>query len=688
MPVTVQNQGDVAVVTVDAPPVNAIGKAEREGLLAAVAQVADDDAVVGAVLTGAGKTFIAGADTREFDAPPMPPHLPDAVNAIEASAKPWVAAINGAALGGGCELALGCRQRIAGPRAMIGLPEVTLGVVPGAGGTQRLPRLIGFAAALDLISQGKAVKADTALALGIVDAIEDDPVTAAIAAARGLAGTPPDPLSERPSPELDEAALADAQAIVAKRMRGQIAPEHAIRLVQLATSTDFEDGARQERETFLELRAGPQAKALRHIFFAERAARRAPEASEGTAREIASAAVVGSGTMGAGIAYALAQAGIAVTVIEADATGIARGRANIARLYDAAVKRGLMDAEAARERQSAIAWSSDYGAAGSADLAIEAVFEDMDLKAQVFAALDAVLPAGAVLATNTSYLDVNRLAAGTGRPAEVLGLHFFSPAHIMKLLEIVRGDMTSADTLATGLALAARLGKVPVIAGVCDGFIGNRILARYREVADTILIDGALPWQIDAAMVEFGFAMGVYQTQDLSGLDISYANRQRLAPTRDPARRYVPIADKVCEMGRLGRKTGKGWYVYGEDGVGQPDPEIELLVMDEAARAGVDRHPFSHEKIRTRVLAAMINEAADILAEGIARRPVDIDLVEVFGYGFPRWRGGLMWTADQIGLPSILANLERFAEQEPAMWPISPLLRDLVAKGGTFAGMN
>ncbi|MGF1627443.1 MAG: 3-hydroxyacyl-CoA dehydrogenase NAD-binding domain-containing protein, partial [Alphaproteobacteria bacterium] len=552
MTVRVEIRGGIAVVTLDSPPVNAIGRAEREGLLVAVRRVADDPVVVAAVLTGAGRAFAAGANAAEFDLPPQPPHLPEVVDAIEASEKPWVAAIDGPALGGGYELALACRRRVAGPRALVGLPEVTLGVVPGAGGTQRLPRLIGFAPALELIAAGRTVKAAEATQLGMVDALADDPLAAAIDAAHALAGSPPAPLSARSRPIADAGTLAAARAAAARRMRGQDAPQAAIRLVETAAATDFAEGVRIERAAFLQLRESPQAKALRHIFFAERAARKRPELQAAAPGEIASAVVVGGGTMGAGIAYALNAAGIAVSVVETDAPALDRARSNVGRLFATAVQRGLMTEPEAAERQGRLGWATSLDGLGEADLAVEAVFEDLAVKQDLFRRLDAAMRPGALLATNTSYLDVNLIAAATARPEAVLGLHFFSPAHIMKLLEVVRADRTSAEALATALALAARLGKVPVVAGVCDGFIGNRILARYREVADMILIDGALPWEIDAAMVDFGFAMGLYATQDLSGLDIAYANRKRLAATRDPRRRYVAIADRVVEAGRLG----------------------------------------------------------------------------------------------------------------------------------------
>ncbi|MFQ5622002.1 MAG: FAD-dependent oxidoreductase [Paracoccaceae bacterium] len=684
MPVRVETKRDTAIVILDRPPVNAISRQIRQGLLDAFTKLAGDDAISRVVLTGSGRAFAAGADAREFDRPPLAPHLPDVIASIETCGKPCIAAINGAALGGGYELALACGYRIASPDALLGLPEVTLGVVPGAGGTQRLPRLIGIAPAVSLISQGRVVRAGEALTLGLVDHIAADPLDHALAMdLSALADVKP--LSGAPRPKADDAAIEAARKRAGKRMRGQIAPLRAIDLVALSATADFDDAMTREREQFLELRRSDQARALRHIFFAERAASMPAEFRDADPVDIRRAVVVGGGTMGAAIAYALDRADIPVTVIEADDDACDRAKANVERLFADAVNRGILEGGAADRRRAALTAQAGYDNIPPADLAIEAAFEDMTVKKAVFAKLEAALPAHAILATNTSYLDVNEIAETVADPSRVLGLHFFSPAHVMKLLEIVRAERTGRAALATAFGLAARLRKVPVLAGVCDGFIGNRIYARYREMADIIMIDGSLPWEIDHAMVEFGYAMGPYMAQDLSGLDIAYANRKRLAATRDPKRRYVAIADRMVEEGRLGRKAGVGWYRYPGGGGAVVDPLLEDLICEEAHFAGITRREFTDDEIRDRLLAVMVNEAFDVLDEGIARSASDIDLVLIHGYGFPRWRGGLLHYAETIGLESILSRIENLAREDPVIWKPSRLLRQLVRDGKSLS---
>jgi len=666
MTVTFRREGNAGFVELANPPVNAMGLAVRQGLLEAVRWAEAEPGLDRVVVSGQGRAFAAGGDAREFDGEPVPPHLPDVLDAIEACPVPWIAAAHGVALGGGAELMLACRYRIAAPGTRIGLPEVTLGVVPGAGGTQRLPRLVGLAAAVDMIATGKPVTADDAYEMGLVDAVAEDPVDHALALdAAELAAR--SALSSLDGPEPDEMAIDKARASVARRMRGQVAPQKAIDLVALSVATPFAEALRQERETFIALRATDQARALRHIFFAERAAK-APDWLDAEPQKVERAVVVGGGTMGAGIAYALLLAGIAVTVIETDADGAERARANVAKIIEASAARGLLAEDKRARIEAALTVSTDYADGASADLAIEAAFESMEVKKAVFSALEEALLAHAVLATNTSYLDLDEIAATLKSPSRLVGLHFFAPAHIMKLLEIVQGAATSHAALATGFDLAKRLRKVPVLSGVCDGFIGNRILARYREAADTLLMDGASPWQIDEAMVAFGYAMGPYEAQDLSGLDIAYANRKRQAETRDPNRRYIPIADRMVHEGRLGKKTGVGWYRYPGGGGKVEDPLVEDLVAEEAHFAKVARRDFTSEDIERRLLLAMINEAADILAEGIAQSAADIDLVTVFGYGFPRWRGGLMHHADTLGVDAILADLRVLETEDPVVW--------------------
>ncbi|GKY88036.1 3-hydroxyacyl-CoA dehydrogenase NAD-binding domain-containing protein [Sinisalibacter aestuarii] len=685
MPVTTRRDGATAYVTLDFPPVNAIGRETRQGLLDALGWIAGEPGLERVILSGAGRAFAAGADAREFDGPALEPHLPEVIAGIEACAVPWIAAIHGPALGGGCELALACRYRIAAPGAQIGLPEVTLGVVPGAGGTQRLPRLVGLASALDMIATGKPAPAALALEIGLVDELAEDPLFAAAEINHERLSTRV-ALGDLPGPDADDAAVSAAQAQAEKRMRGQTAPLRAIDLVAASATTPLAEAQQAERAAFLELRQGAQAKALRHIFFAERATK-APDGLKAAAPvDVKRAVVVGGGTMGAGIAYALLNAGIAVTLLETDAEGVARAGANVERIIAAALTRGLIDPAKAEASRAAFTATVDYGQAADADIAIEAAFESMEVKQQVFGKLEAAMRPGAVLATNTSYLDVNDIAAVLADPTRLVGLHFFAPAHIMKLLEIVRGAASSDTALATGFALARRLRKLPVLAGVCDGFIGNRILARYREAADTVMMDSANPWEIDEAMVAFGYPMGPYEAQDLSGLDIAHANRRRQDATRDPARRYIPIADRMVEEGRLGKKVGVGWYRYPGGGGKVVDPLVEDLAREEAHFAGVTRRDISQDEIRERLVLAMINEAAAILDEGIAQSAADIDVVTVAGYGFPRWRGGLMHHADTLGASAILARLRSFAEEDPVAWKPAALIERLAAEGKSFAG--
>ncbi len=674
-PVRLDIDGTVAVVTIDNPPVNATSHAVRAGLVAAL-DAAEAAGVARIVLTGAGRTFVAGADAREFNQPPRDPLLPDLVTRIERSPVPVIAALNGATLGGGLELALACRARIAAPGAVLGLPEVTLGVVPGAGGTQRLPRLIGLAPALDLIAEGRTIKAQEALALGLVDALADDPVVAA----RTLA-LPDRPVTgDLPAPAGDPDAATAARAKAHKRTPRQIAPQEAITLVEATTTLPLADGLARERETFLKLRDSEQGAALRHVFFAERAALGRTRQPGGP--DIATAIVVGGGTMGAAISYALAGVGVTVTLVEMDDAAVERARGNIAKLYGEAISRGKTTAEKAEADQAArYTFRVGYGDLPPADFAIEAVFENLDVKRQVFAALDAALPETAILATNTSFLNVNAIAEGVRNPGRFLGLHFFAPAHVMKLVEVIRGRDTAPETLTATLRLAGRLGKIPVPAGVCDGFIGNRILTAYRQTCDVMLLEGALPSEVDAAMRGFGMAMGPYEVQDLSGLDIAFANRKRLNWRTRTDIRYVPIADRIVEeTGRLGRKTGAGWYDYAGTR-GTPSAEIDALVVEESERAGIARRVFSADEIVARATATMIAEGFAILAEGIADTAADIDLVLIHGYGFPRWRGGPMQYATFTGLGEILTRLEAFAAADPITFSVQPLLARLVADG-------
>ena len=670
-------------VTLDNPPVNVINQAMRQGLSDAL-DAARQAAVGRVIITGAGGAFAAGADAKEFDTAPLPPHLGDVLAKLEQL--PAIAALNGVALGGGLEIALACRMRIAAPGAILGLPEVTLGVVPGAGGTQRLPRLIGMAAAARLISEGLRLSAAEALKLGVIDAVEADPLAAAklVSPAELLNRLP---ACDRPSPAPD--ALSDARDKARKQFRGQIAPLAALDLVAATAEVALTEGLQKEREQFLALRGSPQARALRHVFFAERAAAARGKRFGVAPKTLSTAVVVGGGTMGAAIAYALDGIGLEVTLVEAGDHAVSRARANIAKLFDEAVKRGKLSLAEAETGRTRIAVITGYGALPPADIAIEAVFEDLAVKRQVFAALDAGLPQSAILATNTSYLDVNLVFDGLRAPERCLGLHFFSPAHLMKLVEIIRTGTTSQATLASVFALAARLQKVPVEAQVCDGFIGNRILTRYRQICDVMLIEGASPWQIDKAMVDFGMAMGPYAVQDLSGLDIAHANRQRKNLREAKGIRYIGIADRMVEeLKRLGRKTSAGWYDYPEAGPAAPSALVTQLIESASAEAQIARRAFTGEDIVARAVTSMIDEGLRILEDGIARRPADIDLVLIHGYGFPRWRGGIMHYAGTIGLDAVLKRIRGYAKEDPLSWQVPNLLRQLVEQGRTLLALD
>jgi 3-hydroxyacyl-CoA dehydrogenase len=682
MSIATDIRGTAGVILMDRAPVNAINHDIRRGILDALEELAGNTSLDRIVLAGAGKIFAAGADAGEFNHPPTEPNLPQVVAAIEASPLPVVAAICGACLGGGLELALACRWRIADQTAQLGLPEVILGVVPGAGGTQRLPRLVGMETALSMIPQGRSLKAAAAADAGLVDALDDDPVTAACVADLAAALVRP-PVSTMPPPVAAPEAVVAARKTTAKKMRGQRAPAEAIALVELTATTDFEVGLAQERACFLELRTSIECAALRHVFFAERAARPPASVRAADPQPLDRTVVVGGGTMGAGIAYALMQAGSAVTLVERDDEAATAARGRVSGLLDAAVSRGLTSADKAAAQLASMRFQAGYDGLQDAGLAIEAAFEDMAVKKAVLNALDSAMP-DAVLATNTSYLDIDDMAGWLADPSRLVGLHFFSPAHIMKLLEIVRGKVSSDAALATGFALAKRLGKLPVMVGVCDGFVGNRMLQRVREAAEHLLLDGAEFTQIDRVMTNFGYAMGLYMTQDLSGLDIAWANRKRQADTRDPDRRYSRVQDDMCAAGRFGRKSGAGWYIYEDGAKPVPNPAVAALVEAEADRHGIIRQPMDDDAVLNTLLLALINEAAGLLGEGIAGRAADVDLVLVHGYGFPRFRGGPLFHADQIGIAAIHEQLKELEARDPVVWKVAPLIEKLAADGQGF----
>lgn len=695
--VTTAREGRVLVVTINNPPVNALSQAVRQGLADAVAQAQGDDAVKAVLLVGSGKAFIAGADIREFGKPAMPPSLPDVLMQLESSDKLVIAAIHGPALGGGLEVALSCHYRLAVSGAKLGLPEVQLGLLPGAGGTQRTPRLIGVKAALDLMLSGRHAGAEEALVMGLVDQ-----VVPAGTDARSAGLTYANQLLDDKAPvrrTREAAALADkaatqaeldaAKAESAKKNRGLFSPGKIIECVQGALDLPFDEGMKNERKLFVQCLESPQRAGLIHAFFAERETAKIPEAKAAAPRALNTIGVVGGGTMGAGITVAALDAGLPVVMVERDEESIARGRANVEKVYDGLIAKGRMTAEKKAAIMARYSGSTDYAALAQVDLVIEAVFEEMGVKKAVFAELDKVCKSGAVIATNTSYLDIDAIAASISRPQDVTGLHFFSPANIMKLLEIVVPAKVSADVVATAFELAKRMKKIPVRAGVCDGFIGNRILAVYREAANYLMEDGASPYQIDEAVREFGYPMGPFQVADLAGGDIGWATRKRKAATRDPKARYVQIADRIAEKGWFGQKTQRGYYLYPQGArIGQQDPEVLAIVDAERQRAGVTPRSFSNEEIMRRYMAAMVNEGANVVREGIALRPLDVDVTFLYGYGFPRFRGGPMKWADMVGLDKILADIREFAKEDALFWKPSPLLVELVEKGENFESLN
>ena len=687
-----ERRGDVALVLLDHPPVNALSVALREGLRQRLDEAAGDPDVLMIVLAGAGRCFCGGADIREFNHPQNPPTLPEVIARMEECPKPIVAAMHGVALGGGFELALGCHYRVGDSTARVALPEVKLGIIPGAGGTQRLPRLIGLEPALDIILGGDPVRADRAAKLGILDQLaEGDVIEAAIAFARRVVkeGAPLKRARDMDLPAGDAKALLDqARKDVSRRMRGQNAPLVALESVANGFTMSFADALRRERELFMECRGSEQAQAQRHVFFAERGAAKVPDVPEDTpALPIRSAAVIGCGTMGRGIAITLANAGLPVRVLDSSAEALGKGIDAIRKTYaDQAAKGRLTEAEMA-ERVGRIVGTSDYAELKGSDIVIEAVFEEMDLKKQVFQALDRVCKPEAILATNTSTLNVDEIALATGRPGKVMGTHFFSPANVMRLLENVRGKATAKETIATVMRLSKTLGKVGVLVGVCDGFVGNRMYHAYTRQAHFLLEEGASIPQIDKVIADFGFPMGPFTVNDVSGLDVSWRVRQRQAKTRPKNMRYSPIADRLCEQGRFGQKTGAGWYRY-EKGSRTPipDPAVAALVEGVSKELGIKRRAIADDEIRERCIYALVNEGAKILDEGVVLRPGDIDVIWVYGYGFPVWRGGPMFYADRAGLGTVYDALSRLADTHGEMFKPAALIQRLAREGKGFGG--
>ena len=685
----------VGVITIDNPPVNAMSPGVPGAILARLSEAQADDAIEAVVVRGAGKGALAGADIRSFGKPwpEGEPTLRDVIPAIEQSAKPVIAALSGYCLGGALEMALSCHYRVASRKTQVGQPEVALGFPPGAGGTQRLPRLAGVEKALAMIVDGNPIGAAEAAEHGILDRVIDgDLLEGALAFAQErTAAGPPHPLARERTPELkDPEIFAATRARLERRARGQRAPVACLECVELALELPFDEGIRREREIFAACMASAESTALRHVFFAERAARRVPGIDKETpARPIESAAIVGAGTMGRGIATCFANAGIPVRLMDSDSDALERALAAIRSEYEGRVARGRLGAADAKARIGLIEPIETLEKVAGADLVIEAVFEEMPLKEEVFRNLDAACDAGAIIASNTSYLDVNRLAdLVPGRRGNVLGLHFFSPAQVMRLLEVVRTDSASPETLATVLALARRLGKLAVVAGVCHGFIGNRMLEGYAREVRFLLEEGASPAGIDAALTGFGMAMGPCAVSDLAGLDVSWRKRKADAHLRDPAKRYSAVADRLCEMGRFGQKTGAGFYRY-EPGSRTPipDPEVDALIAEVAAESGINRRTIGADEIVERCLYPLVNEGARILDEGIALRASDIDLVWINGYGFPRWRGGVMHWADAVGLGAVHAAIARLDESQD-FWEPAPLLSRLASEGKGFADVD
>ncbi|MBP6901462.1 MAG: enoyl-CoA hydratase/isomerase family protein [Burkholderiaceae bacterium] len=693
-PTHYQVRGSTAVITLDHPPINGLGLALRSGIIESLDRALADAAVTAIVLTGTARAFSGGADVKEFGTPRagMEPRLPVVIAALENSPKPVVAAIAGVCMGGGLELALGAHYRVARRDAQLALPEVKLGLIPGAGGTQRLPRLIGLEAALNLIVSGATVKAAQFEGTPLLDGVTDgDVVEAALALAQQVVA------EKRPlkrardlklKDPLAEAWLQFARNTVKAQAKGWPAPVQCVEAVALAASKGFDDGLKAEREIFLSLMGTTESRALRHVFTAERAAAKIPDVPDDTPlRKIDKVGVIGAGTMGGGITMNFLNAGIPVVLLEMKQEALDRGIATIRKNYENSAKKGKLKPEQVEQRMALITPTLGYEGLKDVDLVVEAVFEELGVKETVFRTLDEVCKPGAILASNTSYLDVNKIAQFTQRPQDVIGLHFFSPANVMRLLEVVRGAATAKDVLATSMALAKKIKKVAIVSGVCDGFIGNRMLARYGAAAQGLVNAGATPQQVDKALQNvYGLAMGPFRMGDLAGLDIGWATRKRRAAEAGVEMKPI-VADKLCEAGRYGQKTGAGWYRY-EAGSREPIPDAvtEQLIADYRAANGITPRKIADDEIVERCIYALVNEGARILEEGIAARASDIDLVYLNGYGHPAQRGGPMLYADTVGLANVVRALKRFAAEPgaDASWQPAPLLEKLAAEGKNF----
>jgi len=690
---------NIAVITINNPPVNALSPGVPEGIAAAIDQVNQDDDVIAAVVIGGGRTFVAGADIKEFTKMTagkgkFGPGLLPLLLKIENCSKPIVMAIHGTAFGGGLELAMSGHYRVAAPTAQVGQPEVKLGLIPGAGGTQRLPRLAGVAKAVEMCTAGNPVKAQEALQVGILDRLIDgDLLAGAVAFAVEVAAKPAQKTRERNQklgmPEQNAPILAAARDSARKKQRNLIAPLAAIDAIEAATRLPFEEGCEAEARLFIDCLYSDQSKALIHVFFGEREVAKVPDISKDTTvAAINCAAVVGAGTMGGGIAMSFANAGIPVLLKEADQAALDRGLANIQKNYATSVKRGRFSQQFVDERMKLIQPTLSYDDFGKADMVIEAVFEGMALKQEVFAQLDRVCKPGAILASNTSTLNIDEIGAATSRPGSVIGTHFFSPANVMRLLEIVRGKATTREVIATCMQLSKKLGKVGVLVGNCRGFVGNRMFHPYVREATFLVEEGASVEAVDKALYDFGMAMGPLATLDLAGLDVGWRIRKEHRHLEKPGIRQPFAGDRLCEMGRFGQKTGAGWYKYDENRLAIPDPEVAAWIRQWSSEGGIPQRQISADEIVDRCVYALVNEGARILEEGYALRAVDIDIIYLNGYGFPAYRGGPMWYADTVGLKKVYDRVTEFQRVHGELWEPAPLLKQLAAQGRSFADFD
>jgi 3-hydroxyacyl-CoA dehydrogenase len=699
--VNLTTQDGVAVITINNPPVNALSPGVPEGLLAALDVAEEDPTIRAIVIIGGGRTFIAGADIKELELAASgrgsgPPEFHATLASIEDTSKPVVMAIHGTALGGGNEVAMAGHYRVAVPDAQIGQPEVNLGIIPGAEGTQRLPRLVGVAAAVDLCVSGKPIRAAEALKLGLIDrVIEGDLLTGAVAFAREIADKggalrKTSELHDKLGSEFVDASIfAAGRDQARKTRRNMMAPLKAVDAIEAAVNLPFDEGCKKEREIFEECIASDQARALIHAFFSERAVAKIPDIPRETAvYNIRQAAIIGAGTMGGGIAMACANAGISVLLKEVEQAALDRGLATIRKNYENSVKKGRFSQEAMDQRMALIHPQLTYDGFEQADLIIEAAFESMELKKRIFGEIDKIAKHDCVLASNTSTLDIDQIASVTTRPRMVIGLHFFSPANVMRLVEIVRGNATSKEVVATALALAKKLGKVGVVVGNCRGFVGNRMMLPYMREAQFLVEEGATPEQVDRALTNFGMAMGIFAVDDMGGIDLAWRVRQEYKHLEKPGVRMPIVLEKLFHLGRYGQKTGAGWYRYDENRKPIADPEVHALIEKTAAECGIERRRITDEEIIERSIYIMINEGAKILEEGYALRAADIDVIYLTGYGFPGYRGGPMWYADTVGLKNVRDRIAEFHQKHGEFWEPAPLLTKLADEGETFAGYD